>query len=330
MKHHLLYALIILCHLAGCTTGPSAAVSASEPTAPDTPQTVAAPIPASPASAVLSADCYDYLTELVRSSDFTFGDADPRRVNLLIDNDAGETISARLVPADKKVLFVDGWVSYNTRTGELVDKSARLESPQRLHYTAKWSDLFRQCRGQRRPEAVDSHPTALTPTAPSPSSSRGSNDAAARGGVQYAIETSTLQALPLAYSYDYVTEGPGFARISDAHLRAITGRSDLTDGRLRRLPKTSAVQPVLVQGTEPSGEAPMYLATLDAGYRPVARLVVYKFEEGDGFGVSTTFQIAKDLTITLTRERRTGRGKVSQRSVAIFRTQPDGSIVKSQ
>ncbi|WP_294270147.1 hypothetical protein [uncultured Chryseobacterium sp.] len=91
-------------------------------------------------------NCYDYLTELVRSSNFPFSEwkIDKKKVNLLIDDDNEEVISCQLI-TDTEGSGTIGWIEYRKKDGRLMDTSANLEQPSELKYDTKWKDLFNSC-----------------------------------------------------------------------------------------------------------------------------------------------------------------------------------------
>ncbi|MDQ1097228.1 MULTISPECIES: hypothetical protein [Chryseobacterium] len=91
-------------------------------------------------------NCYDYLTELVRSSNFPFSEwkIDKKKVNLLIDDDNEEVISCQLI-IDTEGSGTIGWIEYRKKDGRLMNTSANLEQPAELKYDTKWKDLFDSC-----------------------------------------------------------------------------------------------------------------------------------------------------------------------------------------
>lgn len=91
-------------------------------------------------------NCYDYLTELVRSSNFPFSEwkIDQKNVNLVIDDDNEQTISCQLV-IDSGGSGTIGWIEYRKKDGRLMNTSANLEQPLVLEYDAKWKDAFDSC-----------------------------------------------------------------------------------------------------------------------------------------------------------------------------------------
>ncbi|SHF91616.1 hypothetical protein SAMN05443633_10840 [Chryseobacterium arachidis] len=95
-------------------------------------------------------NCYDYLTELVRSSDFPFSEwkIERNKVNLLIDNQEADSISCRLF-YDTEGSGTIGWIKYNTKDGILMNTSANLENPVTLQYDSKWKALFDQCSSKK-------------------------------------------------------------------------------------------------------------------------------------------------------------------------------------
>jgi hypothetical protein len=89
-------------------------------------------------------DCYDHLTELVRSSDFPFRYVDKDRANLLIDNDSDGRIMAQLF-FDTDGSGVIGWVRYDVGARQLMNISADLETPEPLRFDRAHALAFEAC-----------------------------------------------------------------------------------------------------------------------------------------------------------------------------------------
>lgn len=88
--------------------------------------------------------CYGYLTELVRSSNFPLTYVKKDKANLLIDDDQGETVFAQVV-------FVTGgpgttgWVKYDIQSHTFFNISAELDRPQSLTYDKKYAEQYEHC-----------------------------------------------------------------------------------------------------------------------------------------------------------------------------------------
>lgn len=96
-----------------------------------------------PASAE-AVSCYGYLTEMVRSSNFPFRYVGKDKVNLLIDEDDGETVRAQLL-FDTDGTGTIGWIKYTPATRVLLNTSAELEEPVELSFDAKFADGYAKC-----------------------------------------------------------------------------------------------------------------------------------------------------------------------------------------
>jgi hypothetical protein len=90
--------------------------------------------------------CYKYLTELVRSSNFSSVYVKNEKINLLIDDDQGETVIAQLF-FDTDGSGTADWVKYNVKVRELLNISADLEKPQSLHYEKRYAEQYKRCIG---------------------------------------------------------------------------------------------------------------------------------------------------------------------------------------
>ncbi len=88
--------------------------------------------------------CYGYLTEMVRSSNFPFRYVGKDKVNLLIDEDDGETVQAQLL-FDTDGSGTIGWIKYTPATRVLLNTSAELEEPVELSFDVKFADGYAKC-----------------------------------------------------------------------------------------------------------------------------------------------------------------------------------------
>lgn len=88
--------------------------------------------------------CYSYLTELVRSSNFPFTYVKKEKANLLMDDDQGETVSAQVV-FDTEGSGTIGWVKYDIQSHELLNTSAELGEPQPLTYEKQYAEQYEHC-----------------------------------------------------------------------------------------------------------------------------------------------------------------------------------------
>ncbi|MBU4634920.1 hypothetical protein I8747_19130 [Pseudomonas chlororaphis subsp. aurantiaca] len=92
--------------------------------------------------------CYGYLTELVRSSNFPFREVAKEKANLLIDEDDGETIRAKVF-FDTDGTGTLGWVKYGVNDGSLLDLSVDPEEPVVLSYDQRFARAYSKCLEQR-------------------------------------------------------------------------------------------------------------------------------------------------------------------------------------
>jgi hypothetical protein len=93
--------------------------------------------------------CYGYLTEMVRSSDFPIRDVGKDKVNLLIDEDDGETVRAKLL-YDTDGTGTIGWVKYTLATRELLNISADLNEPVKLSFDEKFARGYAKCLAKKQ------------------------------------------------------------------------------------------------------------------------------------------------------------------------------------
>ncbi|MDI2112607.1 hypothetical protein [Commensalibacter nepenthis] len=107
------------------------------------------------ATAKESARCYGYLTEMVRNSNFPVRDVTNNKINLLIDDDQPNMITAQVVydviPQPDNSSFVSiGWIKYDVTNHILWNNSADLnEHPIKLSFNQKYAGGFDQCRKEK-------------------------------------------------------------------------------------------------------------------------------------------------------------------------------------
>lgn len=94
-------------------------------------------------------NCYGYLTELVRSSNFPFGQTESTKTNLIIDNDTGGTVLARLVFETSGTGTI-GWIEYHVYEKRLLNVSAQLEDPELLKFNLKFSADYENCINEKK------------------------------------------------------------------------------------------------------------------------------------------------------------------------------------
>ena len=93
-----------------------------------------------------SENCYDYLTELIRSSNFPFENIKKEKINTLIDEDNGEMIRVKLF-YDTDGIGTIGWVEYHLKDRKLFNSSANLEEPELLKFNIDYAKKFENCKG---------------------------------------------------------------------------------------------------------------------------------------------------------------------------------------
>ena len=81
--------------------------------------------------------CYRYQTELVRSSNFPFKYVTKEKTNLLIDNDTGDSVMAKLL-FDTNGTGTIGWVQYNVTQRQLLNSSGDVEEPEELTFATEY------------------------------------------------------------------------------------------------------------------------------------------------------------------------------------------------
>lgn len=231
-------------------------------------------------------NCYDYLTELVRSSNFPFTEwkIDKKKVNLLIDEETDAIISCQLI-FDTQGTGTIGWIEYHKEDGKLYNTSANLESPAELKYDIKWKSLFDSCLQDKK----------------------GSNDKIPKIVSDNVLEKLYNQweeiQLPNAYNYDAVVDEKGFQSLDKKYnqLFPITHQDNYKIAKLP--PLNDNIKPVILITYNDAGQSSWYLFTLDNQYMPVSNIILYTSEElGNGTSKATTYSISKDYKITVNQQ----------------------------
>ena len=91
--------------------------------------------------------CYEYLTKLVRSSNFPFTYVSKEKANLLIDNDTGDRVMAQLFFETGGTGTI-GWVQYDVPQRQLFNVSGDMEEPQDLTFDASFATEYETCIGR--------------------------------------------------------------------------------------------------------------------------------------------------------------------------------------
>ncbi|WP_051462085.1 hypothetical protein [Commensalibacter papalotli (ex Servin-Garciduenas et al. 2014)] len=102
-------------------------------------------------------ECYAYVTEMVRSSNFPVHEVGKDKINLLIDDDQPNMISAQVVydvisqPDNPNTSVAIGWIKYDVNKHILWNNSADLnEHRVQLTYNKKYAVGFDQCHKKHR------------------------------------------------------------------------------------------------------------------------------------------------------------------------------------
>ncbi|MBB6499438.1 hypothetical protein [Pedobacter cryoconitis] len=91
-------------------------------------------------------DCYRYLTELVRSSNFPLKGFDRKKVNLLIDEDSTDSLRLKLF-FDTEGTGTLGWVMYYPKERKLTNITVDPEAPVVLTFNQHFAEAYEKCKG---------------------------------------------------------------------------------------------------------------------------------------------------------------------------------------
>lgn len=91
--------------------------------------------------------CYRHLTELLRSSNFPFRYVSKEKSNLLVDEETGDSVTAKVV-FDTDGTGVIGWVKYEVAQKRLLNISAELEEAEALRFDIAHAQQYERCLNQ--------------------------------------------------------------------------------------------------------------------------------------------------------------------------------------
>lgn len=225
-----------------------------------------------------SENCYDYLTELVRSCNFPFSEwkISKEKVNLLIDNDDENIIKAKLFYETSGTGTI-GWIEYDKKNGKLFNTSANLDRPIELKYELKWKNLFDSCLFNKgNDKLVDENLLK-----------------------KVYIDCEEL-SLPIKYDYEVISEEKGFKSIDKEYYNLFPIQHQ-DNYKMIRLPIINEnVKPIILITYNENGQSSWYLFTLDNQYKPISNIILYTSEElGNGISKSTIYSVYKDYKISI-------------------------------
>lgn len=234
------------------------------------------------ASDKISENCYDYLTELVRSSNFPFSEwkVDKKKVDLLIDEENDDIISFKLF-FDTEGTGTIGWIEYHKKNGKLFNTSANLENPIELKYNEKWKKLFNSCISQDK--------------------NAGENEIN-NNELKEIYENSEQLLLPKKYDYDDINQEIGFKSVAKEYYNLFSIQHQ-ENYKIAKLPITdNNFRPIILITYNENGQSTWHLFVLNNLYQPVSNLVIYTSKELDGKSQSITYSISKDYKIQIYKQ----------------------------
>lgn len=223
-------------------------------------------------------DCYDILTEMVRSSSFPFGKINPKKVNILIDADEEETIRVKLF-FDTEGTGTLGWLEYRVAQRKLLSISVNPEEPVELTFDTSFARQFEQCRGIKN-------------TLPKKTAAYG------QSAFEALYTKSILVELPNTYSYDFINEEREFIRLPKEFYQKFSVEE--TDNyKIARLPVYKNFKPVLLIAYDISGQSKLYLIVLSDSYDCIDKIKLYDSKETEQGALSTTYEVSSDYLIVI-------------------------------
>lgn len=235
-----------------------------------------------------SQNCYSYLTELIRSSDFPFGNNKKEKVNTIIDEDNGDLIRVKLI-FDTDGTGTIGWIEYHLKERKLFNSSADLEEPVELKFNLDYAKKIESCKG-------------INVNSISKNSDKNS--------LESIYKQSTLINLPNKYSYEFISDEKDFIQVPK-ELNKIFDFEHYSNFKIAKLPRIiTNIQPVLLIIYDESGQSKLYLITLDSNYKIIDKLKLYDSEEIDEGSLSTTYEISKGYKIKIKEAKLIDSGSI--------------------
>ena len=242
-----------------------------------------------------SENCYDYLTELIRSSNFPFENIKKEKVNTLIDEDNGEMIRAKLF-YDTDGTGTIGWVEYHLKDRKLFNSSANLEEPELLKFNIDYAKKFENCKGI--------------------SGIKKSDNLNVRS-IENLYNVAKLVNLPNKYDYDFIVEEKDFIKVPNELYKSFDFEN-YSNFKIAKLPVVGNIKPIFFTIYDESGQSKLYLITLNLNYKIIDKLKLYDSEDVDGGSLSTTYEISKDYKIKVKQAKLVDSGsKVIEKNVQV-------------
>lgn len=255
-------------------------------------------------------DCYDYLTELVRSSNFPFKywDINPNKVNLIIDQDNGNLIQAKLFFETDGTGTI-GWIEYNIKERSLLNTSANLEQPEKLSFDLKWALSLEKCLGI----TVENTSQPIN--------------------VNFSQIYTSLKEIPLPqkYSYEFISDDKDFISLSN-QLYGVFKLEDVDNYKIAKLPVYENFFPILLEVSQPSGQSELYLVILNKSFKMIDKIIIYTSQEMNSGNLSTTYEISKDYQIKIKNALLIGDGgkvKELNKKLKNYSVSDEGKIIES-
>jgi len=257
-------------------------------------------------SITIKIKCYDYLTELIRSSNFPFGNIEKSKVNTLIDDDNGKIIRAKLF-FDTDGTGTIGWAEYDIKQKKLFNTSADLDTPKELEFSNKYAMKFDSCLGSNK--KFDNKITS--------------------NSLSEFYQQLKLILLPNKYSFDFITNENDFIQVPN-ELYSLFEFKNMANFKMAKLPSIGKVNPILLIVYNEQGQSKWYLISLDSSYTILDKLKLYDSMEISGATISTTYEITNTYTIKIKTSQITDfKNKVNEKilSIKTYKLNLDGKII---
>lgn len=251
-------------------------------------------------------NCTDYLTELIRSSNFPFENIKKEKVNTIIDEDNGEIVRVKLF-FDTDGTGTIGWVEYHIKERKLFNSSANLEDPELLKFNIDYAKKFERCKG-----------ISVIQT------SENSNS----NSIKNLYNLTKLINLPNNYNYEFIVEEENFIKVPN-ELYKFFDFDNFFNFKIAKLPTLGNIKPIFFIIYDESGQSKLYLITLDLNYKIIDKLKLYDSEELDSGNLSTTYEITKDYKVKIKEAKFTDSGsKVVGKNIKLknYKVETSGKI----
>lgn len=252
-------------------------------------------------------NCYDYLTDIIRSSNFPFGNIEKSKVNILIDDDNGKIIRSKLFFETDGTGTI-GWIEYDIKQKKLFNTSANLDTPKELKFSYKYAIEFDSCIGN-----ITKSDFKIT-----------------ENSLAVFYQQLKSISLPNKFNFDFITNENDFILVPN-ELYNLFEFNNMANFKMAKLPGIEKINPILLIVYNAEGQSKWYIITLDSTYKILDKLKLYDSVEASGATIATTYEISANYIIKINTSKITDfKNKIDEKllSVKNYMLNIEGAIVQ--